>query len=565
MRYTRRILGNMNLGTQSTKPFVEIDYSDLADEFDVSVINLPIFDISDRYANIKTTKGKYQRFDDMAVPVNNFFSSISKSHQFEILKFISTSCAKIDNLFEDISYDTQSINIIGAMKDISKDLVDLDMHIDLVGQIRNYVFNNIDIGDFSNAGQSPQDEKDKTYVKEEARECVCISIISKIMLPVFGRALSYIQDYTTTRKLAPDSSGRQNSGSVLPGSYKSDKELYVSLTVDALIKTRFSEAYDKLCTFISVHVRKQYDDSSIVKLGPKSPVTKNKNFTDISFKGIDSEKLVDHVMSNLLVKAFVNGQVHINEDKKHIVHYMIKSINEHIGKALNPNTSSASASRFLTREDKSAREKDAPQFETDSIASNTTLDTMGIIESSIDRIISSLIPRLNAEDLYPSVLAWNKLNPTNPSLLTRFLLTNYFHKELVGGESLFYIRYENLVKLISIFQIQLLKINKWFFMHIVTAANVGKRKNITEQGVYIRNTYKQHQGYKIAEKHFTVASVNFNKTMESIVKEITENEFEYRTPNILWNLIESENGNGRIIEFPGNITDELGRFLVYKV
>lgn len=519
---------------------VKIDYTNIKHKYDFTDFSPFIFFLSSNYNNVNDKKDP-QKWDKMIRPVNILLEKyISEDNQYEILKTFD-KIIKLSNIeFETINNEFVVSRLINLMKNIGVLLHELEKKICLCDSIQKYITHNIYIGDFSQAGNNPQDRMEVTYNEFEASELIMIAILSKLLFPIFGHLIVHIKSHIDKAKEIKNK---------YPDKIKLDiedlrlkKEVYISIILDNILINRFSAANRKLDIYISDYVNRQYNDLDILpKLEKENSDTDAlaKEYTSGTFfSGITTTNLIMFTKANLLIKALVNGNIGDN-NKSNIMAYVHYSVYEMISKKLNER----SKHPIFRRIDTSRSDKEVPQFEIDSITSESSLDILGMIDNEVEIVTKSIVSSLEMEHLYEKMIAYHTYKGVVPTYINKLALCTFFGPKIGGGHGILYLNSNRYIELLSTLQLFLLDIKFYDLLHALSASPVGEKREPKQQDIIILNRHKTAE-YKRAAITFKHVENLFKQSVDNFINTFITTDFIYNTPDCLYDHLDVPNING---------------------
>lgn len=518
---------------ESDKAFVKLNFEDIKSsmsEEDRSSIDIPYFDITSEFNNINIKI----KWHVISQPVNDFFKTVSITDQIVFIKMFDLMVKKLNEFFKRDQTTMGRFALIEAIKELATILHSGFDEIKFIDQIRNFVANNLYIGDFSKAGSNPQDKEEITYYETDAIELTTIAMISKIIFPIFGLFLS-------NYKRLPENVADQK-----------DREIYCSYIFDKIMNDKLKKPYNKLYTYVLTYAKKKYDDIKMLPMIEKDDAysdsqSNTRAFTTNTFNGITTDNIIDQTVANLLTKAFVNGNVEASEyEQRTILSYMDQTVGQNINKKAFGGKKGA---MYYRRTDPSKKpDVTTPQFEIDSVASAQSLDILGLITTEIVNIVNEHTTLPEQKELYEKILAHHIYHGVEPTKLNQFCLSSYFGGMLGGGESILYLSNVHFSQLLSIYQMYLLEENRKRLIHLSSMKFHQKKIVPTQSDLEIQFSVTGLPVMKSYKNRNPFSSGVFEKAIKNIISEIVESEFTFNTPDILWTHLEEKNYNGHIIE-----------------
>jgi len=556
--YTRKILANENVKDNKTKYYIEIVIDPVFAEkygIDLKVVNLKYF-ISEQYQNIKPNKktGLDDGWACIAGPINDCLNTLTDDDKYKFITMVIAMTDKVRNDFAMILSDPvfKIRNTVNLAKELGLTLAELVKEISLLEKIRAYIDKHLYIGNFDNVGNNPQDKKPITYYEEDAKRLITLAILIKMLFPIFGLWITFFK--------TPKKKGEQ--GNVEDDEMKSKKTIYCSMILDNLLDRYFEEDMVKLDLYIEHFAKAIYDDYKQLPSTGNDVSDPNKDityFTAGAFMGISTDSLIEHSKSSLLIKALVNGNMASSVGtERTILSYIHRTVNGTIATELNKR--SDKKNMIHRRTDPTKKSDDVtPQFEIDSVPSDTSLKVLGIIDCQIDKIVSDALLSFDDPDIwehYEKCLAFYLYNKIIPTRLSRLCLATYFGAELGGAESILYINSRRYTELLTVLQLYCIKSNMIELAHMLTANPSGVK--------LIQNDYKAYVSVITAECRwkYRFCADTMDISIKNIVDDINKKVYTLNTADRVWTMLEETNINGDIIEPTLDYLKELVTILV---
>lgn len=542
--YTRRILQNEKINDNKTKYYIEIVIDPkFAKKHDINLneLNLKYF-ISEQYQNIKPNKktGLDDGWPCISGPINGCLNILSDSDKAKFIKMIILMTDKVRNDFSGIlSNPTFKIkNTVTLAKELGLILTSLVRETDLLNKIRIYIDKYLYIGNFNNVGTNPQDRANITYYEEDAKRLITLAILVKMLFPIFGLWITF---FKTPKK-------KSELGSIEDDEMKSKKMVYCSMILDNLLDEWFEEDMIKLDAYIEHFAKAIYDDYKQLPTTGNDISNPNKDityFTAGAFMGISTDSLIEHSKSSLLIKALVNGNMasSVGTDRT-ILSYIHRTVNGTIATELNKRKDKKNMIHRRTDPTKKSDEI-TPQFEIDSVPSDSSLKILGIIDCQIDKIVNDALLSFDDPEIwdhYDKSLAFYMYNKIIPTRLSRLCVATYFGQELGGAESILYTNSKRFTQLLTVLQLYCVKSNMIELAHMLTA-NPGGLK-------LIQNDYKAYISIITAECRwkYRFCQDMLDLSIKNIVDDTNKRSHILNTSDRVWTLLGETNANGNIAE-----------------
>ena len=128
--------------------------------------------------------------------VNQFFNSLTKEQQTVLAQGFIMIHHTIQDFFNS---NFNILNISQTMRKVAEQLDEVDMAIDLMGNLRKYVDNNMVVGLYEGAGKRAQDSDKLTFQPEQVKDLMGITLLCKMLCPIYGVIISNVEKFVDTK------------------------------------------------------------------------------------------------------------------------------------------------------------------------------------------------------------------------------------------------------------------------------------------------------------------------------------------------------------------------------
>lgn len=458
--------------------------------------------------------------------VNSFLESLTNNEQAKIVMvFVSIHHKLITYMKHENISDIDKI-----LNEASELLTDLDAELDLLERIEKWCVQNLPIGTMRNAGNRAQDTKPLTWLKDDVIKLTAIVVLSKIFAPLYGTFMFFIKDQKgVDNKL---------------------KQLHAAVLINRILDKRCPAHIEKLRFMISHYMKREFDESM-----------------SAICTGLTSNTMLDMVQSCLFVRYFVN--VDLYYPNGNLITYVRVNIRNAIYGQQNPNNKHM----VMLRKEISysgSEESRKSQLEWDSVSSSSTADAPVLIGCSVDKIISRILIEMELdESSYEKNLAYYKKHPIELHTLNKFILNMYFGDHIGGAKSIYTLKANNVIKLITLLQLVLIELQFHEIAYAMTA-NVGSLAKASQDShdIRLKNSYRGSTSYKNyrsrldSELYPSSAPKVFDQIIADIASAITRNVFVYNlAPSIVKTIETEEKVNGKGIVFTQELIPNICHFI----
>lgn len=408
--------------------------------------------------------------------------------------------------------------------------------LNLIPKFDAYSHQFIIMGDTSQFGKRPQDTAELTFTEPEMRELIVVALLCKLLTPVFGELM-------TNMPPVIGEDGKKKT--------ERDREMRCVVLVNETIKEHFAVLMTKFQYYLQHTVR---GCCSVDK-----PAAIFSGYTESTRSYI--------IFSNLLVRNFIN--VNLRQEDSNIMRF-----SDSIARTLvNTQDSTANRKQVKTRVAYGASATgdeggNIAQMEIDSLVSNRTMDVPIIVAASVDKIVSKWLMKCEiSKKEFNSCLNFFKEHPIFPTQINRFTACGFFGPDLGGGRGVLLLDSTNYTKLICLLQMIVFSYGYKDLGHILTASPTTTVKVVPTQSdnLFLLN-YGNSYSYRNCKAKFDGSTLSssgreWDQQMKDIVDDLTKNFYVYNTPEFIWDTMQEDDENGKVIVIESQITGELCLFI----
>lgn len=441
--------------------------------------------------------------------VNQFFASLTKEQQTILAQGFIMMHHTIQDFF---NKNFNPLQISKTMREVASQLDAVDQEIDLMGNLRKYVDNNMVVGLYEGAGKRAQDSDKLTFQPEQVKSLMSITLLCKMLCPIYGAIITQVEKFVDTKL----------------------KETHCVAILTKMYQRRCPELIEKLMHYIS-HTVKQHSEESPSGL----------------MHGYDDNSLSYHMYGILMVRQFVNVDLRVRNGN--LMTYIIVSVK----RAINTIRSAVKRNPTYSRKpitSKHEEDGNTAQLEIDSMTSRKTLDVGPIINAAVDPAIAEYMAKYEIDnESYQQSLAFYNNNPITPNPINKDINAMFFSRKLGGGNGLLMLRGPEYTKITALMQLIIfsLDVNYQELGHMMTASVADTAIDTTINPSTFKVRVGSSQSYRAVKQLFDmnpygIRGKDWDNHVQKITENITTNKYIYNTSNFLWNWLEEDNMNGKI-------------------
>lgn len=487
-----------------------------------------------RLFNIRTYDGLRKTGWKSIEPANRFIRENFDLDEYEYLVRLFVRAKR------ELSNSFTGNDVVNAVTTIDGYVYKLFKKLNLSKRIHDFVVNdkNISLPDFSNIEVRPQDTAQKTFYEDEYHLINTITIISKILAPIFGEVIYKIK--------------------FINDAYKGMKEIVAFGIINTLLREDFPGIIDKLENYICKMIERFVIDDPM-----------------ITFNGITATSLTNFQLAKIVVKNFANIDLYEKNGN------VIRSVYVTLKRSIENET--RGSSKQLTYKERLMLENGDDDQNTSLLENsiNTVsepVETPIIVKFGINRFINDYIQDNNINtNLFDEIVKYYKITLLQPSPINELIVALFVSDPIGSAYCVKYMDMEMMIKVIAI--IQLYAMNMGFKTIVpllsMNPTNMVKvETNEVDNRIIISNgrgSNKNSINYFISLSE-AVAHIrdwngfNFSDYMRSVMMFLVENIFTYNVaPGILsiGNTGTSIKDDQGFLRYDDNIIAELHRFMYH--
>ena len=458
---------------------------------------------------VRTTPIKNENWDMTFSNVNQFFTTLTEEQQCILAQGFIMMHHDIQEFFNG-TFDLIQVNAL--MRELSAKLLDIDNEIDLLDNLRTYVDNNMIVGLYEGAGKRAQDSDRLTFLPEQVKDLMSITLLCKMLCPIFGAVISNVEKFVDTKL----------------------KETHCVAILTRLFEYRRKALIEKLMIYIE-HIVKQHSEETTSSL----------------MHGYDTGSLTYHMYGILMVRQFVNVDLRVKNGN--LMTYIMVSVK----RAINTIRSAVKRAPTYARKQittKHDEDGNTAQLEIDSITSKKTLDVKPIIVAAVEPSIRSYMAKYSIEESdYQQALAYYLGHPITPNPINQNINAMFFGRKLGGANSISMLKAIEYTKITTLMQLIIfsLDINYEELGHMMTANIADTAVDTTINPSLMKVTVGSSQSYRSVKQMFDASPYGFKGKdwdlhVQKITENITTNKYIANTAPFLWDWLNEDNINGKI-------------------
>jgi len=506
------------------------------------IVSEELEDISKRLIfNIKT-------YDKLSKSTNYLFTAIIKKPINRFFEFLSQEEKNmLFAMFCKIKFNIEnhlSIDFNDVIENIASIIRDTFNQCNLVEKIREYIKSDKEISfpDFSKKVLRPQDSPEKTFVESEYIDLTALSIICKLLFPVFGDIIGIYFKRSSEKTNNAD---------------KLFKERFSMGILKYIFEDHFKELIDKLKFYISNEIRKRRDISDSI---------------NGLFKGFTINNVNNHILAALFIKKFVNIDFYCKGGDM-MVYILVCTkctLNSIIGGFKNKNedtikerfTPSDFPEKFKSDDNKKSN------LEVESFNFDYSIDIPVLSRIGMFKLIKDKLEEFQVDEyIYNDVVSFYENNIIHLNPVNILLVSAFFAKELGSVIGVQMANINVFIKAVSFLQIYMINTGYKSLIHLLSIIPQTKIKTIkTSIDNKIIITKGQGLEYRVCKDNFVLLD-NFyswdNYITKTICNFIVNSFHTFNTSPTIWNIIGEENKNGQDFEYDDQIINDIYKFIAH--
>lgn len=457
-------------------------------------------------------------------PINNILELMSEDHQRQVMNFF------IDARHLVLSTPMVNVDIINKVTRQLDDMIfGLNISIKLREQFHTYAIGGmISYPDLSNVGTRAHDRPEYTFFENEYHALTEIVLICKMLAPLWGEIIYRTKDALDTNF----------------------KEVQCITTLYSYLNS-YGQLFEKFMEYIynAVNEKKSRPDPT--------DVTTN-------FNGYTPSPTVMYILGTMLVKKFVNIDIH---DPTYNTMTYVNSCARTT--YTTNNTNLMRKNRASERRDYTKDEGNTSALEAISFMTRYPADTPNIIEHALDQSISEMINKFGlSRSTYQEMLRFYRRNPLEQTTINYYLVATTFGHLIGGGSGVELLNALAYSKVVSF--VQLLMASKGFasdMVHLMSAQFTEQEQDNTNHrlNVSMKFNITSSEEHRNCKNMFTekIGNLSWDTCLLDIVNEVTSVVTIYRSPPVLFAMLEEEEQNGLSVIYTEYLVRHICAYILF--
>lgn len=496
---------------------------------DLLVFQMSSYDKLNRLNKIKNLRGSnYEEWNHAFAAVNRFLSLVDHGTKCEITYALVLMHMDIRAFFA----DQESTDTSVLTRKLSEKCDKLDQACDLCGKLRDYVIKYIPIGLMPNAGKRPQDSARLTFYPEEVTTLMSITLLCKLMSPIFGVMIHNLIPLIDI---------------------KAKEACCVAIFTD-LFNRRFSELINKLKYYIRHTVNVQCKEDT----------------TRTLMHGYDNFTLSHTMYCQLLIRQFVNVPLIRKGKEGNLITYVLVSVKKAISTIQSAILNKPTYSRplFISESDDDGN---TSRLEVDSIATKRTCDVPMLVKCAVPHTINKYLDLYEIDrEQYDDSVRYYLNNPIVPTKLNKDVNSMFYSRDFGGGKGILMLKameYSQITALLQLILFHLAADDGYRQLaHMMTVLpSIDSQLGFTFEDNLFKMNVGSSVGYRNCRMRFENSPFGLKgREWDNHIKDLTTdlimNKYRYNTANWIWNWMEMDNLNGKLVKPDGCIISALCDF-----
>lgn len=500
----------------------KLDISDIKLEEEDRIKELLIFKMTsydklNRLNKVEKLFGSnYACWNDTFAAVNKFLTLTDYKTKCEVVYALTLMHTDIIEFFaEEGDHDVSILT-----RQLSDKMNRLDMNCNLCDKLRDFVVEHIPIGLMPNAGKRPQDTDRLTFYPDDVTTLMSITLLCKLMSPIFGAMITYLIKQINIRI---------------------KESCCVAIFTD-LFDRKFSVIIDKLKNYISHTVNNQFKEDS----------------TRALMHGYDTFSLSHAMYSQLLIRQFVNVPLVRRGKKGNLITYILVSVKKAISTINATILKKPTYTRPLYVSD-SDDDGNTSRLEVDSMTSKRTCDVPILIKCAVPHTIKKYLNIHEIDvDEYIASVDYFKANPIVPTKLNKDINSMFYSRDFGGGKGILMLKAEEYSNITALLQLILFTLSadddyRQLAHMLSVLPSLDSQLGFSYDDTLFRLNTGSSVGYRNCRMRFDnspfgLKGREWDNHIDNITEDLIQNKYRYNTPNWIWNWLDVDNLNGKLIE-----------------
>lgn len=457
--------------------------------------------------------GKADSWDSTFSAVNRFMFTLPEEHKICLAQTIILIHSELLEFFA----KGELIHIHQLLRNISVRVDDLDKAIDLCDRLRAFVVSTMVVGLYEGAGKRAQDSAALTFLPDQVTELMAITLLCKMMCPLFG-VLMVLLDKQIDNKL---------------------KEVHCVAIFRDLFVRKHGPLIEKLQNYIAHTVKKYLAETT-------SSMMHGYTLTTAGY----------FMYANLLIRQLVN--VNLNVRDGNLMTYISVCIKRTVSTVQSAVLQKPTYSR-KPMTPKHEDEGNKAQIELDSQVSRKTLSVGPLIKAALLKSIDLKRSIYSVNDeLFDAARKFHLGYgvPIIPNPINKDINSVFYSRDFGGGRGILMLHGPEFATITSLLQVILLDMDPAYrpLMHMMTAVQADSRAAsfTIDDGIFKLNAGASVAYRKCRQRFEDSPYGDKGKEWDNHIQTVTDHlittGYIYNTATAIWNFLDEDNLNGKIIE-----------------
>lgn len=455
--------------------------------------------------------------------VNIFFNTLSVEQRTIVAKTIIMLHSDVQEFM--VNKEMIELNLL--MQGLGDKLNQLDLEIDLCAKLRLFVIENVPVGLFKGAGKREQDSDELTFYPDDVLDLLTITLLCKMLCPLFGTIMKFVAKRIDNKL----------------------KETQCVAIFTKLLMRKYPKLIVKLMNYIQ-HTIKACSNESMTAL----------------INGHDAYSLSYYMYATLLIRQFVN--VNLGVRNGNIMVYIIVSVK----RAVATFNSTILKNPTYTRKPMSVKgddEGNQAQIEVDSMTSKKMCDVPALIACAVPQAIRNHLNLFQIDtDTFDKCHTYYKKHPLIPTTTNKYLNSMFYSQDFGGGRGILMLHGPEYMKITTALQLIIfqLDVNYAELAHFMSAvpAVTGSLETSIDDSIMTLSTGSSYS-YKNCKERFERTAYGargreWENHISRFVDDLKNTKYIYNTAPWIWNWLDTENLNGKVIKPTLRVTEALCDF-----
>lgn len=394
------------------------------------------------YSKLGARHGE-DNWDIFFKPANDFLAQLSAEDQYALHDFY-LACRRTNSAIQGEAVTAEFIKDI-IVRDLADHAAEMVQKTDIPAKAVQFVMgSDLQFPDLSNVGNRPHDTTALTFRLPEYQIITAMSVLCKVMSPVWGDFVARTQPYIDTI----------------------NKEMHCLITMLPILEHQsFQEVYEKLRGYMKNSIKTDFNR--------KENANKNNNY-DLGFTlknaGFSDERFEKYVEGMLFVKklALYDPNKIDCDVMKYIAVNIQATINTavtHLGKSSN-----TMVRKEQTRSASEGERDGVTQLESESRVSRVSADVPVLARHGTDKAVARLLEKLNIpKKSFKETVAFYNRNIIQMSPYARTIMSSIMGQYIGGAQSIQYLTAQSAIRLASLTQLHMAMHWPPQLVHMLTA------------------------------------------------------------------------------------------------